>query len=56
MPKVNVYDVEGKVVSNIELSDAIFGIKPNKVVMHMAVVNYLATKDRVHNQLLQEVK
>lgn len=44
MPKVNVYDVEGKVVSNIELSDAIFGIKPNKVVMHMAVVNYLANQ------------
>lgn len=44
MPKVNVYDLEGKVVSNIELSDAIFGIKPNKVVMHMAVVNYLANQ------------
>ena len=44
MPKVNVYDVKGKVVSNIELSDSIFGIKPNKVVMHMAVVNYLANQ------------
>lgn len=44
MPKVSVYNIEGKVVSEIELSDSIFGIKPNKVVMHMAVVNYLANQ------------
>ena len=34
----------GKNVGEITLSDAIFGITPNAVVMHMAVVNYLANK------------
>lgn len=34
----------GKPVSEIELSDAIFGIEPNKSVMHAAVVNYLANQ------------
>ena len=32
----------GKSVGEIALSDAVFGIVPNAVVMHMAVVNYLA--------------
>ena len=44
MPKVKVFNMEGKAVSDIELSDSIFGIEPNKVVMHMAVVNYLANQ------------
>ncbi len=44
MPKVSVYSMEGKVVSEMELCDSVFGIKPNKVVMHMAVVNYLANQ------------
>lgn len=44
MPKVAVLDMAGKEVSNIELSDAIFGIEPNKTVMHTAVVNYLANQ------------
>ena len=34
----------GKNVGEITLSDAIFGIEPNAVVMHMAVVNYLANQ------------
>ena len=34
----------GKKVSEITLSDAVFGIEPNKAVMHMAVVNYLANQ------------
>jgi large subunit ribosomal protein L4 len=34
----------GKNVGEITLSDAVFGIKPNAVVMHMAVVNYLANQ------------
>ena len=34
----------GKNVGEITLSDAIFGITPNAVVMHMAVVNYLANQ------------
>lgn len=44
MPIVDVFDMNGKVVSKMELSETIFGIKPNKVVMHMAVVNYLANQ------------
>ncbi len=44
MPIVKVYDMAGKEVSTMELSDAIFGITPNKSVMHAAVVNYLANK------------
>jgi large subunit ribosomal protein L4 len=34
----------GKNVGEITLSDAIFGIEPNAVVMHEAVVNYLANQ------------
>ena len=41
---VNVYDMTGKVVGAIALSDAVFGIEPNTVVMHAAVVNYLANQ------------
>ncbi len=44
MPKVSVFDMAGKEVSTIELSDAVFGIKPNTAVMHQAVVAYLANQ------------
>lgn len=44
MPKVNVYDMVGKVVSEMELSEAVFGIEPNPVVVHQVVVNYLANQ------------
>ena len=44
MPNIAVLDMAGKNVGEITLSDAIFGITPNAVVMHMAVVNYLANK------------
>ena len=44
MPNVNVYDMSGKVVGDIDLSDAVFGIEPNSAVMHAAVVNYLANQ------------
>lgn len=44
MPNVQVVDMTGKKVGDITLSDAIFGITPNKVVMHAAVVNYLANQ------------
>ena len=44
MPKVSVYDMKGKTVGEIELSDAVFGIEPNQVVLHAAVVNYLANQ------------
>ena len=44
MPVVAVLDMAGKKVSDIELSDVVFGIEPNKAVMHAAVVNYLANQ------------
>ena len=42
MPNISVLDMTGKSVGEIALNDAVFGIEPNAVVMHMAVVNYLA--------------
>ena len=42
MPNIAVLDMAGKNVGEITLSDAIFGITPNAVVMHAAVINYLA--------------
>ena len=44
MPNIAVVDMTGKKVGTIDLSDAIFGIAPNAVVMHAAVVNYLANQ------------
>ena len=44
MPKFSVVDMAGKAVSEIELSDAVFGIEPNAVAMHQAVVTYLANQ------------
>lgn len=44
MSKINVVDMAGKVVSELELNDAVFGVEPNKTAMHSAVVNYLANQ------------
>ena len=44
MANVKVYDMNGQPVSDLELNDAVFGIEPNAVVMHAAVVNYLANQ------------
>ena len=44
MPKVTVFDMTGKSVGEMELSDVIFGIEPNTSVMHASVVNYLANQ------------
>ena len=44
MPKLTVVDMTGKKVGNITLADEIFGITPNAVVMHAAVVNFLANR------------
>ena len=44
MPKVTVFDMAGKKVSDMELKDTVFGIEPNKAVMHAAVVNFLANQ------------
>lgn len=44
MPNIAVVDMTGKKVGTIDLNDAVFGIAPNAVVMHAAVVNYLANQ------------
>ncbi len=44
MPKVDVYNMQGKKVSDVELSEAVFGIEPNENVVHCALVNYLANQ------------
>ena len=44
MPKVTVYDMAGASVGEIELAESVFGIQPNKAIMHAAVVNYLANQ------------
>ncbi len=44
MPKINVVNNKGEAVAELNLSDAVFGIEPNKAVMHAAVVNYLANQ------------
>ncbi len=38
MPKLDVLNLEGKAVSEIELEEAVFGIEPNKQVLFDAVV------------------
>ena len=42
MAKVSVYDMAGKVVGDIELSDKVFGVEINEHLVHMAVVQQLA--------------
>ena len=42
--KTNVYDMSGKLVGEIELSEAVFGITPNESVVHDVVKNHLANK------------
>ena len=44
MAKVSVYNIEGKVVGDIELNDAIFGVEVNEHLVHLAVVSQLANK------------
>ena len=42
MAKVSVYNMEGSQVGDIELSDAVFGVKVNEHLVHMAVLQQLA--------------
>ena len=42
MANVSVYNIEGKEVETIELSDAVFGVEVNEHLVHMAVVSQLA--------------
>jgi len=42
MPKVDVFNMNGQKVGDINLSDDIFGVEVNEIAMHTAVVNMLA--------------
>ena len=44
MAKVSVYNMEGREVETIDLSDDIFGVEVNEHLVHMAVVQQLANK------------
>ena len=51
MPNVQLLNMSGEKIGEIELNDAIFGIEPNEAVMHAAVVNYLANQRQWRKQL-----
>ena len=42
MANVSVYNMEGKQVDTIELSDAVFGVEVNEHLVHLAVKQQLA--------------
>ena len=44
MPKIDVYNIEGKKVSDIELADSVFGIEPNEKIVHSVLVNYMTNQ------------
>ena len=44
MPSIDVYNIEGKKVDSVNLSEEIFGIEPNEAVVHSVLVNFLANQ------------
>ena len=44
MPSIDVYNIEGKKVSTVDLKEEIFGIEPNEAIVHRGLVNYLANQ------------
>ena len=44
MPKIDVYDIQGKKVSTVDLKEEVFGIEPNEPVVHSVLVNFLANQ------------
>ena len=42
MPKVAIYNITGKQVGEMELSDTVFGVEVNEPAMHQVVVAHLA--------------
>ena len=44
MLKVDVLNMEGNKVGDIELNETVFGVEVNDVVVHSALVNYLANQ------------
>jgi large subunit ribosomal protein L4 len=54
MPKVQVVNMQGSPVGELELNEYVFGIEPNTHVMHSAVVSQLASQRRgTHSTLLR---
>ena len=52
MSQVDVYNQEAKVVKQIELCDAVFGIEPNQQAIYDTVLSYLAgLRQGTHNTL-----
>ena len=44
MPTIDVYNVEGKKVSTVDLKEEIFGIEPNEAIVHSVLNNFLANQ------------
>ena len=44
MPTVDVYNLEGKKVSTVDLKEEVFGIEPNENIVHSVLANYLANQ------------
>ncbi len=44
MLKVDVLNMEGKKIGDVELAESVFGVEVNDVVVHAALVNYLANQ------------
>ena len=42
MPEIKLYDMTGKIIGDVTLSDSIFGVKPSIPAIHAAVRNHLA--------------
>ncbi len=42
MPKANLFNMAGENVGEVTLSEAVFGVEPNKSVLHDSVKNHLA--------------
>src|SRR5215212_1394627 len=46
MASIDIKNTRGEVVGNIELDERVFGIEPNRAVLHQAVVTQLANQRR----------
>jgi large subunit ribosomal protein L4 len=44
MPNLKVYDMTGKVIGDVTLSDNVFGVEPNIAAVHASVKNHLANR------------
>jgi len=44
MPEVKLHDMKGKVIGEVTLSEAVFGVEPNTKAVHAVVKNHLANR------------